>query len=168
MERKKFERPKSEYDQKILDIRRVARTVSGGRRFSFRVTVVLGDKKGKVGVGTAKGLDVSASVEKAVSQARKNMVKVSMHEGTIPHMIEKKVKSAKIILKPAKEGTGIIAGGAVRAICDAVGLKNITGKIIGKSTNKINIALATVEALKDMKPRPQKAQRAETVEKAAQ
>lgn len=168
MERKKIERPKSEYDQKILDIRRVARTVSGGRRFSFRVTVVLGDKKGKVGVGTAKGLDVSASVEKAVQQARKNMVKVNMHNGTIPHTIEKKVKSAKIILRPAKEGTGIIAGGAVRAICDVVGLKNITGKITGKSTNKINIALATVEALKDMRPRPQKQQRAETTEKAAQ
>lgn len=168
MERKKIERPKSEYDQKILDIRRVARTVSGGRRFSFRVTVVLGDKKGKVGIGTAKGQDVSASVEKAVQQARKNMVKVSMHNGTIPHAIEKKVKSAKIILRPAKEGTGIIAGGAVRAICDVVGLKNITGKITGKSTNKINIAIATVEALMEMKQRPQKQQRVETSEKAAQ
>lgn len=168
MERKKIERPKSEYDQKILDIRRVARVVSGGRRFSFRVTVALGDRKGKVGVGTAKGQDVSASVEKAVQQARKNMVKIAMHNGTIPHTIEKKVKSAKIILKPAKSGTGIIAGGAVRTICDVVGLKNITGKIVGKSTNKINIALATVEALKEMKPRVQKQPRAEAEEKKAQ
>ena len=163
-----MERPKSEYEQKILDIRRVARTVSGGRRFSFRVTVVLGDRKGKLGIGTAKGQDVSASVEKAVQQARKNMVKIHMHNGTIPHTIEKKVKSAKITLRPAKEGTGIIAGGAVRAICDVVGLKNITGKITGKSTNKINIAIATVEALMEMKQRPQKQQSAEISESAAQ
>lgn len=154
MERRKprTEKPKSEFDQKTLDIRRVARVVAGGRRFRFRITVALGDHKGRVGVGTAKGIDVAASIDKAVRQARKHMIRVHTTEtGTISHEVQVKVKSARILLKPAKPGTGVIAGGAVRMICDLAGIRNVVGKIVGKSANKINIAEATMVALKKAK-----------------
>ena len=147
---------KSEFQQKILDVRRVARVMAGGRRFSFRVTVVVGNKNGKVGVGTAKGLDVTESVEKAVRQAKKNMIQVKMNEDTIPHDIAFKFKGAKIILKPAKKGTGIIAGGAVRVVCDMAGIRDISGKIIGRSSNMINNSLAAMGALKSLRLRKQK------------
>lgn len=150
------EKPKSEFEQKTLDIRRVARVVAGGRRFSFRVTVALGDRKGKIGVGTAKGQDVALAIEKAARQAKKRMIKINIQRGTIPHEIEIKIKSARILLKPAKEGRGVIAGGAVRVICDLVGIKNIVGKILGKSTNKINIAEATMVGLKRLQKRTEK------------
>ena len=151
MERPKMEKPKSEYQQKILDVRRVARVMAGGRRFSFRVTVAIGNKKGKVGVGTAKGLDVTGSVEKAVRQAKKNLIQVKMKDDTIPHEIFYKFKSAKVLLKPAKKGAGIIAGGAVRAVCDLAGIKNISGKITGRSSNMINNSLAAIGALKSLR-----------------
>ncbi len=149
--RGRMEKPKSEFEQRTLDIRRVSRVVAGGRRFSFRVTVALGDRKGRVGVGTAKGIDVAASIEKAARQAKKNMIRVRAEGGTIPHEVEMKVKSARIILKPAKPGTGVIAGGAVRVICDLAGVRNVVGKILGKSANKINVAEATVSALRGLK-----------------
>jgi len=151
-----MEKQKSEFEQRILDVRRVARVVSGGRRFSFRVTVALGDRKGRVGIGTAKGQDVTASVEKAARQARKNMTRIVMHNRTIPHEITYKFKSAKLILRPTKPGTGVIAGGSVRVVCELAGIKDITGKIVGKSSNKINNSIATVEAFKKMKPRPKR------------
>jgi len=152
----RMERPKSEYEQKTLDIRRVARVVAGGRRFSFRVTMILGDRKGKVGVGTAKGQDVALAIEKATRQAKKHMVKIHLDNGTLPHEVEVKLKSARILLKPARPGTGIIAGGAVRMVCDVAGVKNVVGKIIGKSTNKINIAEATMKGLQMLKAKAQK------------
>lgn len=152
-----MEKPKSEFEQRTLDIRRVVRVVAGGRRFSFRITVALGDRKGRVGVGTAKGQDVAMSIEKAMRQAKKRMVKISIEDGTIGHEVEMKVKSARILLKPAKAGTGVIAGGAMRVICDLAGIKNVVGKIVGKSSNKINIAEATIEALKQVRPRKEKA-----------
>ena len=151
-----MERQKSEFDQKTLDIRRVARTMAGGRRFSLRVTIALGDRKGGVGVGTAKGLDVAASIEKATRQAKKNITKINTHNGTIPHTVNIKFKSARVLLKPAKPGTGIIAGGAVRVICELAGIKNITGKIEGRSSNKINVSEATIAALRSLSPRKQK------------
>lgn len=151
-----MQRQKSEFDQKTLDIRRVARTMAGGRRFSFRVTIALGDRKGGVGVGTAKGLDVAASIEKAMQQAKKNIIKIQTHNGTIPHTVSRKFRSARVLLKPAKPGTGIIAGGAVRVICELAGIKNITGKIQGRSSNKINVSAATIAALKSLKARKQK------------
>lgn len=150
------EKNQSEFQQKILDVRRVARVMAGGRRFSFRVTVVIGNKKGKVGVGTAKGLDVTESVEKAVRQAKKNLIQVKMNEDTIPHDVSFKFKSAKIILKPAKKGAGIIAGGAVRSVCDMAGIRDISGKITGRSSNMINNSLATIGALKSLRLRKQK------------
>lgn len=150
------EKPKSEFDQKTLDLRRVARVMGGGRRFSFRVTLALGDHKGRVGIGTAKGQDVALAMDKASRQARKNMVRINLDAGTIPHEVSCKFKSASIMLRPTKVGTGIIAGGAVRTICDLAGIRNISGKITGKSTNKINNALATVGALQKLKAAKEK------------
>lgn len=125
--------------------------MGGGRRFSFRVTLALGDRKGRVGIGTAKGQDVALAMDKASRQARKNMVRINLDAGTIPHEVSCKFKSASIMLRPTKAGTGIIAGSAVRTVCDLAGIRNISGKIIGKSTNKINNALATVGALQKLK-----------------
>ena len=133
-----IQRQKSEFDQKTLDIRRVARTMAGGRRFSFRVTIALGDRKGGVGVGTAKGQDVATSIEKAIQQAKKDITKIHTHNGTISHTVSAKFGSARVLLKPAKSGTGIIAGGAVRSICELAGIKNITGKIQGRSSANID------------------------------
>lgn len=146
------EKPKSEFEQKTLDLRRVARVMGGGRRFSFRVTLALGDRKGRVGVGTAKGQDVALAMDKASRQARKNMIRINLDAGNLPHEVTCKFKSANILLRPTKLGTGIIAGGAVRTICDLAGINNVSGKIISKSTNKINNALATIGALKKLKP----------------
>lgn len=144
---KKFEkREKSEYDQKLLDLARVTRVVKGGRRFRFRATLVIGNRKGKVGVGVGKGGDVSDAIKKAFDDAKKNMISVSMRKNTIPHEIHHKLKSAKIILKPAKAGKGVIAGGAIRSVVDLAGIKDIISKSLGTS-NKLNVARATVEAL---------------------
>jgi len=142
----------SEWDQKVLDIRRVARVVAGGKRFSFRATVVVGNKAGRVGVGVAKGQDVSGAVEKAVNQAKKNLVEVPIIEGTIPHEIAAKYSSAEVLLKPAKRGKGIIAGGAVRIVLVLAGLRDVTAKILGRTPNKLTNAMATLEALKKLKP----------------
>ena len=143
---------KSEYDQKVLDIRRVARVVQGGRRFSFRATVVVGNKKGKVGVGVAKGPDVSTAVEKAVYQAKKSFVIVPITKGgSIPYDVSAKYSASIVKLMPASIGAGIIAGGAVRTVADLAGIKNMSSKILSRSPNKLNNAMAVMEALKKLK-----------------
>ena len=142
---------KSEYDQRVLDVARVTRVVAGGRRFTFRATVVIGNKKGKVGVGIGKSVDVSQSVEKAVADAKKNLISIALKEATIPHQVEAKYASAKVLLKPASRGTGLVAGGALRAICELSGIENICAKILSKSRNKLNNARAAIEALKKLK-----------------
>lgn len=139
-------REKPEYDQKLLDLARVTRVVKGGRRFRFRATLVIGNRKGKVGVGVGKGTDVSDAINKAFADGKKNMITVSMHKNTIPHDIQFKLGSAKIILKPASAGRGIIAGGAVRAVVDLAGIKDIVSKSLG-TANKLNVARAAVAAL---------------------
>lgn len=149
--RQRNEKEKSEYDQKVLDMARVTRVVAGGRRFSFRATVGIGNKKGKIGVGIGKGLDVSQAVDKAVADAKKNLIIIALKEGTIPHEVEAKYASARVLLKPAPLGKGLVAGGAMRIICNLAGIENITAKIISKSTNKLNNAKATLEALKKLK-----------------
>lgn len=149
--RQKNEREKSEYDQKVLDMARVTRVVAGGRRFSFRATVALGNRKGKIGVGIGKGIDVSQAVDKAVVDARKSMIIVALKEGTIPHEVEAKYGAARVFLKPAPKGKGLVAGGAVRVICGLAGIENISAKILSKSTNKLNNAQATINALKTLK-----------------
>jgi len=137
-----------EFDQKVLDIARVARVVAGGRRFSFRATVVIGDKKGRVGVGVGKGSDVTIAIGKAAKNANKNVMTVPMTpEGTLPYDTTGKQSSSVVFLKPAKEGRGVIAGGAVRTVCDLAGYKDIAAKVLSRSTNKLNMALATVNAL---------------------
>lgn len=143
---------KTEFDQQVLDLRRVTRVVAGGKRFKFRATVVIGNNQGKVGVGVAKGADVSQAVEKAVGEARKNLIIVPLEKGTIPHEISAKYSAARIILKPASEGRGVIAGGAVRVVCTLAGIKSISAKILGRTSNKLNNARATMEALKKLKP----------------
>ncbi len=141
-------REKPEYDQKVLDLRRTARVVAGGRRFSFRATVVLGNRMGKVGMGLGKGLDVASAVEKAVAQAKKSIIVVPLTDKkTIPHEVMAKYKAAKIVLKPAREGRGLIAGGPIRVIADLAGIKNLTAKILGRTVNKVNNARATFVAL---------------------
>lgn len=147
-------REKSEFDQAVLDIRRTARVVAGGRRFSFRAAVVIGDRKGAVGFGLGKGGDVSRAIEKAVHQAKKHLVHIPIDEKkSIPHVVEAKMGAARVILKPAAEGRGLVAGGPIRVIADLAGIRNLTGKILSRTPNKLNNALATIEALKQLKTR---------------
>jgi len=140
---------KSEYDQKVLDIARVTRVTKGGKRFSFRTTVAIGDGKSKVGVGIGKSVDVAQSMQKAFNRAKKNLITVYTVNGTIPYQVESKYNSAVVLLKPAKGG--VKAGGPVRVVAKLAGIKALTGKLIRRTNNKINIARATIEALKKLK-----------------
>ena len=142
---------KSEYEQKVLDIARVTRVTKGGKRFSFRATIVIGDGKSKVGVGLGKGKDVVQSIQKAFNKAKKNLIVVPIVNGAIPHQAEAKYNSATVILKPAIGG--VKAGGPVRVVAKLAGIKALTGKLTGRTNNKINIAMATIEALKKLKVR---------------
>jgi small subunit ribosomal protein S5 len=142
---------KQEFEQYILDMARVTRVTEGGKQLSFRVCVILGDRRGRVGYGVAKGSDVQIAVEKAVHQAKKNIIRVPLINETIPHRVVKKFKSAAIMLKPAPRGSGIIAGGAVRVVLDLAGVPNISCKNLGKTKNKIMTVKAAFEALKGFK-----------------
>lgn len=155
--RKMTRREKPEFDQKLLNLARVTRVVKGGRRFRFRATLVIGNRRGKVGVGVAKGSDVSDAIKKAYNDAKKNMVTIELLNGTITHDISAKLGSAKVLLKPASLGQGIIAGGAVRSVVDLLGVKDIVSKSLGAS-NPLNVARVTVKALLMLKaPRVPKA-----------
>lgn len=140
-----------QFEERVVHIDRVARVVKGGRRFRFRALVVVGDKKGRVGVATAKGADVTAAVTKAVEVAKKNLTTLNLYKGTIPHESQAKVGGANILIKPASPGTGLIAGGVVRTLLEVGGVHNALSKSLG-SANKINIAYATLEALKSIEP----------------
>lgn len=145
------ERPSHEFEQKMIDIRRVTRVSSGGRRFSFSVVMLLGDKKGKVGVGIGKANDTALAIEKATKNAKKSMVKINTTpEMSIPHDVDAKYCSAQVLIMPAP-GRGIIAGSALRDIIELGGLKDINAKIISGSKNKLNIAKATLKAFKNIK-----------------
>ena len=122
---------KSEFDQQVVEISRVTRVVAGGKRMRFRALVVLGDKKGRVGMGLKKGSDVSEAIKKAASSARKKLIKVHIVKGTIPHKVLVKFKASKVMLKPAPQGTGVIAGGPVRSVIEAGGIRNIVSKMLG-------------------------------------
>ncbi|MCD6094865.1 30S ribosomal protein S5 [bacterium] len=143
--------PEEEFESKLLDLARVTRVTAGGRRFRFRATVVIGDRKGRVGIGVAKGNDVSQAIEKAQKRAKRDLIQVPIKNETIPFEVETKYKSAKILLKPQKKGRGIIAGGVIRTICELAGINNITGKLLSKTNNKINIARATLKAFRELK-----------------
>lgn len=144
-------REKSEFDSRFLDIARVARVTKGGKRFSFRVTVVIGDGKSQVGIGVAQGSDVAQAMQKATTQARKHLIRVPLAKGTIPHEVTAKYHSAVVLLKPARLGSGIKAGGPVRIIAKMAGINNVTSKLLERTTNKINIARATLSALAELK-----------------
>lgn len=145
-------REKPEFDQKILSIRRVTRVVSGGRRFSFSVAMLIGDKKGSVGLGLGKSSDTTMAINKAVAAARKNMFKISTNKDmSIGHIVEAKFKASRVMLMP-NNGKGLVVGGAIRDIMTLGGLKNVTGKVYSRSKTHLNNAKATVIALKSLKP----------------
>lgn len=144
----------SEFEEEVIQIDRVTRVVKGGRRLRFRATVVLGDKKGKVGYGIGKSVEVPQAIQKAVSKAKKNMLMVPIYAGTIPHQVNVKFKASKILLKPASEGTGIIAGGALRKVLEVAGVKNILSKSFG-SSNRVNNTKAAFKALSMLRERPE-------------
>ncbi|MBI2611302.1 30S ribosomal protein S5 [Candidatus Gottesmanbacteria bacterium] len=139
-----------EFIEKIVQVNRVSKKTAGGNRIGFSVLVVVGDKKGRVGVGLGKAPDVSASVRKGANYARKHLITVPMRKKTIPHEVRIKVGAAKILLKPAPPGTGIRAGGAVRAVIEAAGIEDIVSKILGTDNQASNV-YATIEALKTLR-----------------
>tara|TARA_B100002051_G_scaffold276805_1_gene328534 strand:- start:4444 stop:5109 length:666 start_codon:yes stop_codon:yes gene_type:complete len=145
------DRPRPEFDQKIVSIRRVTRVMAGGRRFSFSVSMVIGDKKGKVGVGVGKAGDTQLAIEKAVRDAKKNMIQIPMtKEGHIPHDVHVKYASSEVMIMPAP-GRGLVAGSSVRTVLELGGVKDVTAKLFSRSKNKLNNARAAVEALKQLK-----------------
>ncbi len=162
-------REEKQFEEIVISIDRVARVVKGGRRFRFKALVVVGDKKGKVGVGVSKGADVQVAVQKATDVAKKSMITVPVQNGSIPHDVEVKLSGARVLLKPASPGTGVIAGGVVRNIIGVTGITDLLSKSLG-SSNKVNIAYATLNALKSLVPRsewhnapkPKKAEAAKT------
>lgn len=141
-----------QFEEIVINIDRVSRVVKGGRRFRFKALVVVGDRKDKVGVGVAKGADVQAAVAKATDVAKKHMITIAIDGDTVPHDAEVRFTGAQVLLKPAAPGTGIIAGGVVRTIIGVTGIRNLLSKSLG-STNKVNIAYATVAALQSMVPK---------------
>ncbi len=144
------EQIKSEFEEKIIKINRVSKKTKGGNKISFSVLAVIGDKKGKVGVGFGKAPDTVSAIQKAIRLGKRNLFKISLKGNTIPHEVYIKRGAAKILLKPAPDGTGVIAGGAVRAVVDAAGIKNIVAKILG-TRKKISNVYATIAALKKLK-----------------
>lgn len=161
------------YEEVVINIDRVARVVKGGRRFRFKALVVVGDRKNKLGVGVAKGADVQTAVAKATDVAKKNMITIPVVNDTIPHDSEVKLSGARVLIKPAAPGTGVIAGGVVRQVIGVTSIRNLLSKSLG-STNKVNIAYATIGALKSLVPRdewlnaPKKTEKKPVAKKEAQ
>jgi len=154
---RRSDQDRRDFEQTVVEIARVTRVVAGGKRMRFRALLVLGDKKGMVGTAVKKGADVSEAVNKAVTAAKRSMVKVVVVNGTIPHQVVCKYKASKVMLKPARPGTGVIAGGPVRAVVEAAGISDILSKSLG-SSNKINTVRAVLGALQQLRPvqNPQK------------
>lgn len=158
MVRREFEDSIEELDERIVHIARTAKVVQGGRRFSFRALVVVGDNNGSVGVGTGKAREVPEAIRKASERARKNMRKIPMIDTTVPHEITVRQSGAQVFLKPASPGTGVIAGGGVRAVVEAAGIRDILTKSQG-SSNILNVVNATMKALTSMQDPVEVAQR---------
>jgi len=145
------DRPKDEFESKLLDLARISHTRAGGRKMRFRAVIVTGDKKGKVGLGIAKGSDVRLAIEKATRLSKKHLIEVPIVKDSIPHEVEAKVGAARVLLRPQRKGRGLVAGGTVRVVCNLAGIKNISSKVLGRTRNKINNARATIEAFKKIK-----------------
>lgn len=143
------------YSQEVLDIDRVSRTTKGGEEMNFRATVVVGDRKGKVGYGVAKGKDVQIAISKAVKQAKKDMLEIPLTNDTIPHKVESDFKASHVIVKPAPQGSGLMAGGAVRVVLDLAGVANASAKILGRTRNKITNVKAAFDALQSFLVEPE-------------
>jgi small subunit ribosomal protein S5 len=146
----KVNQAESEFKEKLVNLSRVAKVTKGGRTFSFSALVVVGDGNGSVGHGLGKALDVSESIQKAVQDAKKNMIKVSLNKGTVPHEQKGKYGAGKVLIRPAADGTGVIAGGAMRAVLEMAGVHNVLAKSQG-SSNPHNVVKATVDALSKMR-----------------
>ncbi|MCD6551071.1 30S ribosomal protein S5 [Thermotoga sp.] len=138
-----------EFEEKIIEIRRTSKVTKGGKNLSFRVVAVVGNKNGKVGLGIGKAREVPEAIRKAISEAKKNVIEVPVINGTIPHEVIGRQDASKVLLKPAAPGTGIIAGGTVRAVVELAGIQNILTKALG-STNPLNLAMATIDGLKEL------------------
>jgi small subunit ribosomal protein S5 len=143
----------AQYDHEVLDVARVVRVVKGGRRFRFRASVVVGDRAGKVGFGIGKSRDVQEAIQKAQEQAGKHVITVHLKAGTIPHQVAADYKGASVLLRPARPGTGVIAGGVVRTVADLAGIQDLVAKTYG-SSNRITNVLASLKALQDIKSGP--------------
>ncbi|MBI2041766.1 MAG: 30S ribosomal protein S5 [Candidatus Nealsonbacteria bacterium] len=150
-EQKFGEKPRDEFESKLLDLARISHTRAGGKKMRFRAVIITGNKKGKVGLGIAKGADVQLAVEKATRLSKKYLMEVPIVEETIPHEVSAKFGAAKILLRPQRKGRGLVAGGTVRVVCTLAGIKNISSKTLGSTGNKINNARATMSALKKLK-----------------
>ena len=157
-------KPNDGFESKLVAVNRITKVVKGGRNMRFSALVVVGDKQGSVGVGTGKAAEVPEAIKKAEGVARRNLVKISLAEGTIPHEVIGKFGTSKVLMRPAPDGTGVIAGGSVRAVVELTGIKNITTKTYG-SRNPINSVKATFEGLKALRsPEQVAALRGKTVE----
>lgn len=149
-----IEEVKSEFTEQVVQVNRTSKKTKGGNNMSFSAIVVVGDKKGRVGVGMGKAPEVADAIRKGSARAKKNFISVPMFHTTIPHQIEVKLGAARVLLKPASEGTGVIAGGAVRAVVEAAGIRDVLSKVLGTS-NKASNVYATIEALKQLQARPE-------------
>lgn len=150
MDRTNFNRQPKEFEEKVVQVNRVSKKTKGGNKIGFSIVVVVGDRKGRVGVGLGKAPDVSSAIKKGVSFAKKHLITVPMKNTTIPHEIYLKKGAAKVLLKPAPPGTGVIAGGAVRAVVEAAGIRDIVSKVLGTNNQASNV-YATLMALSKLK-----------------
>ena len=149
MERKNFEKEPKEFVEKLVKLNRTAKVVKGGRRFSFSALTVVGDQKGRVGYGFGKANDVTEAIRKSLDRAKKNLIVLPLKNGTVPHEVLGKYKSSSVLLKPACAGTGVIAGGAVRAIMDAAGATDVISKSLGSNAS-VNVVRATFDAIEQV------------------